>query len=73
MKYIKRILFVILIIFALIVFFNVFVFILLAGIIAYIIYKVYLKITGKKKKRKEKDVHLKVGNVVMDAEYTEKK
>ena len=72
MEYIKRILFVIIVIMLLILFFHVFIFILLAGIIAYVIYKIYLKITGRKKRKKGKN-HLRVNNVIMDAEYTEKK
>ena len=72
MEYVKRILFVILIILLLVIFFHVFIFILLAGLIAYLGYRVYLKVT-KKPRRKEKNETLKVNNVIMDAEYTEKK
>ncbi len=72
MEYIKRILFVVLIVTLLIVFFHVFIFILLAGFIAYIGYRVYLKVTKKKSKTVQND-NLKVNNVIMDAEYTEKK
>ena len=69
MEYIKRILFVVLLICLAILFFHFFLFICLVGIIAYIGYKVYLMVTKNKEPKEE---NIKINNVIIDAEYTEK-
>ncbi len=68
MEYLKRIIFVLLLICGFILFFHLFIFLLFFGIISYIGYKVYIKIT----KPKEEFVSKKINNVVIDAEYTER-
>ncbi len=72
MEYLKRILFVIILIVGLILFFHFFVFILLIGLVSYLIYKIYLKVTLGNVAKETKD-NVKISNVVREAEYTEKK